>query len=184
MARRHAPAEEFEDQDQRPSRSQKKRDATALQKLGARLAELPKERLLALDLPEELGEALLAYAALRSHEAKRRHLQYVGKLMRSSDIEPLEAALSEMDSVSQAQTALLHKAETWRERLVAAQPQEQAQLAAEIAAELPGLTPTRIAQLAAEAAAERQAKKPPRAFRALFKLLRDAAASAEPEDDE
>jgi ribosome-associated protein len=184
MARRNAPHEEIENQYQRPSRSQMKRDATALQELGARLAELPKERLQGLDLPEELGAALIAYAALRSHEAKRRHLQYVGKLMRAADIEPLEAALAELDNASRAQTELLHKVEGWRERLLAAEPKERAQLAAEIAAELPGLAPERLAQLAAEARTERDAKKPPRSFRVLFKLLRDAAAQPEQENDE
>ncbi|MDR2850606.1 MAG: DUF615 domain-containing protein [Desulfovibrio sp.] len=65
-----------------PSRSAKKRHSLVLQKAGEKLARLTPAQIQQLDAPAELKEALIQYAALRSHEAKRRHLQYIGRLMR------------------------------------------------------------------------------------------------------
>lgn len=164
-----------DDRDQRPSRTQKKRDATALQELGALLAELSDERLIDLDLPDELAEALAAYKPIRSHEAKRRLLQYIGKLMRFADIEPIEAALAELDVASREQAARLHEVELVRARLIAADGPDLEQALDEALAARPGAVRARLAKLVADAKAEREAKKSPRAFRLLFKYLRDAA---------
>jgi ribosome-associated protein len=79
---------------QRPSRSARKRQAEALQRLGVELARLPAAQLLQLPMPEDLQAALLEVQRLRSRAALARHRQYIGRLMRAVDAEPLERALA------------------------------------------------------------------------------------------
>jgi ribosome-associated protein len=69
----------------KPSKSQRKRDALALQALGAQLVALSPTRLARLDLPDELREAVLAAQGMRSHGARARQMQYIGRLMRQLD---------------------------------------------------------------------------------------------------
>ena len=107
------------DADSRPSKSQRKRESTAAQKLGAELVQLSSARLDALTLPESLREALLTYRNTRSHEGRRRQMQYIGKLMRTVDTSPLAEAVADSRLGSARQTLALHRAEKWREDLIA-----------------------------------------------------------------
>ncbi|HRH86098.1 MAG TPA: ribosome biogenesis factor YjgA, partial [Rubrivivax sp.] len=91
-----------------PSKTQLKLQAHDLQKLGMALAELPDARLAPLALPERLLDALLQYRQTRSHEGRRRQLQYVGKLMRDVDDAPLREAVAEARLGSARDTLLLH----------------------------------------------------------------------------
>ena len=102
----------------RPSKSQRKRESTAAQDLGAQLVLLSAQRLNALSLPESLREALLTYRNTRTHEGRRRQMQYIGKLMRMVDTAPLAEAVAESRLGSARQTLALHRAEKWREDLV------------------------------------------------------------------
>ena len=72
------------EQSERPSRSQKKRESTALQYVGARLVRMAPSSLAAMRVPDALRKALLEYAGMSSREAKRRHMQYIGRLMREA----------------------------------------------------------------------------------------------------
>lgn len=103
----------------RPSKSQLKRDSHELQALGEALAEMSAERLKKLDAPESLIEAVLEYKRTRSHEGRRRQMQYIGKLMRQADAEPLREAVAAMRVPAARETLALHQAEQWRETLIA-----------------------------------------------------------------
>ena len=103
----------------RPSKSQRKRESTELQVLGAELVELPEAAFRALPLPEELHEAMRAYRCTRSHEGRRRQMQFIGKLMRGVDPEPLREALAGARLGGARDSLLLHQAEAWREQLLA-----------------------------------------------------------------
>jgi ribosome-associated protein len=126
MSRRPAPgrspAQEADaafDEDGRPSKSQRKRDSHALQTLGDEVAALPASRLNALQLPENLREAIREFHRTKSHEGRRRQLQFIGKLMRQVDPGPLQEAVANF-KLGGAQDALaLHQAERWREELLA-----------------------------------------------------------------
>src|SRR5438132_8308338 len=74
---------EFEQEYDRPSKSQLKREMTALQKLGAELVAEPKERVMRVPMPEDVRDAILACQKIKDHEGRRRQLQYVGKKMRT-----------------------------------------------------------------------------------------------------
>lgn len=79
--------------EERPSRSARKRHAWALQKLGVRLTLLKPAQLQSLGLPEELLAAVLEAQRLRSRAALARQQQYIGRLMRQIDPEPIERFL-------------------------------------------------------------------------------------------
>src|SRR5512137_1939906 len=98
-----------------PSKSQRKRDMHALQALGAELVRLRRDQLQRIELPEELREAIEFARRVTSHEGRRRHMQYVGKLMRQVDADAIRAALSQATGESRAAVALMHLAERWRD---------------------------------------------------------------------
>ena len=102
-----------------PSKTQLKQQSHDLQKLGQALSELSDERLSRLELPERLRDAITEFRRTRSHEGRRRQLQYVGKLMREVDAEPLREAVAESKLGSARDTLLLHEAERWRDALLA-----------------------------------------------------------------
>jgi len=83
----------------KPSKSQRKRDAHALQVLGARLVELPPALLTRLELPDVLREAVLAMRGMPSHGARTRQIQYIGKLMRQLDPAVLRTVREGLDSM-------------------------------------------------------------------------------------
>ncbi len=102
----------------KPSKTRRKQASHDLQELGEALMELPATRLARLDLPETLRDAIDELRRVRSHEGRRRHLQYIGKLMRHVDPEPLREAVAANRLPSARETLALHQAESWRLRLV------------------------------------------------------------------
>lgn len=106
------------DSDERPSKSELKRQMQGLQKLGEQLVELNRDQFARLDLPEELREAVDFAHRVTGHEARRRHMQYLGKLMRQVDADAIRSALERVTGESRAAVSLLHRAETWRDRLL------------------------------------------------------------------
>ena len=156
-----------------PSKSQKKRESTALQDLGEELVALSKERLAKIDMPERLRDAILAAQRITAHEGRRRQLQFVGKLMRSTEVEPLQAAVDEVKGASAASTARQHRLEALRTRLMADESGF-----AQLAEDFPQADIQRLRQLRRNALKEVEQKKPPKSFRELFRELRDLMESA------
>ena len=151
-----------------PSKSQRKRDMTALQRLGARLVGLTPEQLDRLGLAEPLRDALAFAPKVTSHEGRRRHMQYIGKLMRNVDPEPILRALDDATGSSRAAVARMHQAEAWRERLLA-----DDDALTELVAEHAELDVQQLRTLVRAARRERTSNAPPRQTRALYKLLHD-----------
>jgi ribosome-associated protein len=159
------PVDAFE----KPSKSAVKRAMHALQALGAALVALPPEQLQKIDLPEALREAVRDCQRITQREARRRQMQYIGRLMRSCDAAPIRAALDDIHGVSAAAKARQMALERLRERLLA---DESAGLR-EIAAAHPGADLHRLRQLRRNALQEQALGKPPRAFRELFRALKE-----------
>lgn len=160
---------------ERPSKSQRKRDMHDLQDLGEKLALLPRERLAKVDLPDSLRRAIEEVQRITKHEARRRQMQYIGKLMRDVDPAPLRETLAAFEGKSHAETARLHRVERLRERLLA----DEAVLT-EIGSEHPGTDLQRLRQLRRNALKEQDEGRPPRAFRELFRELRDLGSRTAP----
>jgi len=154
--------------EEKPSKTQRKLAMHGLQALGERLVELNSEQLEAIALPEGLRDAVEAARHITKHEARRRQLQYIGRLMRSIDPEPIREKLKTWDGVSDEGTARLHRIERWRERLI-----EDDGALAELAGTYPGIDTQRLRALARNAREERSAGRPPRAYRELFQILRE-----------
>lgn len=144
---------------------------TELQALGAELVALSVDQLKKIDLPEDLRTAVRDAQRITQHEAHRRQLQYIGKLMRSLDPEPLRAALDEIHGVSAAATARMHALERLRTRFLADE-----KVIGEIAAAHPEADLRHLRQLRRNALKEQELGKPPRAFRELFRVLRELNA--------
>lgn len=102
-----------------PSKTARKKQAQALQDLGLALAGLPDEHRRAVEMPDDLREAIDTYLKTRSHEGRRRQLQFVGKLLRRVDPTPLAEAVTRFQSGQAADAERLHAVERWRDALIA-----------------------------------------------------------------
>jgi ribosome-associated protein len=103
---------------ERPSKSQRKRDAHAAQGLGEALIRMRDPELDALGLPERLTDAVREARRIKSRAGGARQRQYIGKLMREIDLEPIRAALAARSERDAIETQLFKRAESWRERLL------------------------------------------------------------------
>ncbi len=161
---------EFEQEYDRPSKSQLKREMTALQKMGAELIAQPRERVKKVPMPEDVLDAILMCQTIKDHEGRRRQLQFVGKKMRS--LEPEEVALIQktIDSwkgSSKAETAAMHLLERKREKLLA----DDGALTT-LLAEHPELDVQHLRTLIRNARKEVAENKPPKAYREIFQILK------------
>lgn len=108
--------EEFEEE---KSKSQKKRDAEALQKLGEQLTLLNADQLNTVPVPDEIKEAILSLKSIKGNAAKKRHVQYIGRLMRGiEEIEPVQLAYEKIIKGFAADKAHFHLVEKWRDRFL------------------------------------------------------------------
>lgn len=150
------------------SKSQRKRESHSLQDIGEELVALSAERLSALDLPQILLDAVLDAKRISKFGALRRQMQYVGRLMREVDPDPIRARLDAWKGVSTEETARLHRMERWRTRLL-----EDDRALEELLAEHPGADSQRLRALVRNVQREAAAGKPPKSFRELFQALRE-----------
>jgi ribosome-associated protein len=153
---------------EKPSKSAVKRAMTELQDLGAELVALSVDQLKKIDLPDDLRAAVRDCQRFTQHGAHRRQLQYIGKLMRGLDAEPIRAAIDDIKGISAAANARMHALERLRERFL-----EDEKVIGEIAAAHPGADLQHLRQLRRNALKEQELGKPPRAFRELFRTLRE-----------
>lgn len=152
-----------------PSKSSRKRAMQALQDLGAELVALPVSRLRKVPLPDALFVAIRDAQRLpRRDEALRRQMQYIGKLMRSVDPEPIQARLELFRGQSSAEVARQHRLEKLRSDLV-----EDEKIIEYIVDTWPGVDIQHLRTLRRNALKEREQNKPPKAFRELFRVLSD-----------
>ena len=160
---------------QRPSKTRLKEASHELQSLGAALVELSEERLAGLGLPEPLLDALQAYRRIRSHEARRRHMQLIGKLMRGADVDAARRAVDELRLGRARDSLALHQAERWRAELIA-----DDEAATRFASAHPGTDTQRLRTLVRNArkdAALQPEQRSGRAFRELFQFVRASERS-------
>ena len=158
-----------------PSRSQQRREALDVLALAGRLSDLEPGRLAKLPVPGHLLPHIAEAKRITSHIAHKRQLAFLAKQMRREDDAVLDAIRDALDAGGEAakqETALLHRAERWRERLL----DDGDAALAELLDEFPRADRQKLRQLARNALEERNRNKPPRAFRELFRLLREVLA--------
>jgi len=156
------------DQTEPPSKSAKKRGMLALQKLGGELVDLNAQQLETMQLPEALLDAVRDAQRLTKHEAKRRQMQFIGRLMREIDAAPIRDRLEQWKGKGREHTAQLHTVERWRDELLAGDPALERFLG-----QYPGTDSQQLRTLIRNARREQGAALPPKSYRELFRVLRD-----------
>ena len=150
------------------SKSEIKRDAEALKKLGEKLVELTKAKLDKIPLEDALLEAVNLAQRLQK-EARRRQLQYIGKLLRGMDVEPIQAALEKLENKHQQQQAMLHKLELLRDELVA----KGDDALTDFLMDYPQADRQHLRNLIRTASKEKEQNKPAKAYREIFQYLKE-----------
>ncbi|MCG8466240.1 MAG: DUF615 domain-containing protein [Xanthomonadales bacterium] len=177
--------ESFEDEPQRPSKTQRKKAAQALTDLGRQLVELKPQQLARLSLPDDVAEAVAEARAIRSHGARKRQLQFLGKLLRQIDVDLIQSQLARLLAPGRHEVALAKQGEQWRERLLTEGP---AALTAFLE-QFPQADRQQLRQLIRQYAQHGEKPKGKQAFKSLYRevhqLLNDAheAQAQQPNDD-
>ncbi len=160
--------EDFTENTGRPSKTKQKEAMLELRDLGAELVELSVGQLKRIDLPEDILQAVRECQKITAHGARRRQIQYLGKLMRGTDDAPIRAGLALLRGESAAETARLHRLERTRARLL-----EDESCLSEIATRWPQADLQQLRQLRRNALKEQESGKPPKNFRAIFQVLQE-----------
>lgn len=150
------------------SKTQRKKIMDSLQDLGRELVDLPKEKLKKMDLQEDLLAAIMEYKRISSHGAKKRQEQYIGRLMREIDPEPIRTVLSALKGESAEHTGWLHQVERWRERLL-----EDDKALPLFLADFPQADIQQLRTLIRNARKEKLEARPPKFFRQLFQAIKE-----------
>jgi ribosome-associated protein len=156
------------------SKTEKKKDAIALQDLGEKLVKLPDEQLKGIDMPEELSNAVRQTKTIKSHGALKRQMQFLGTLMRKIDPAPVREAIDGIEQGNYKKTIEFKETERDRDELMAGNKE----LMDEILLKYPSADRQQLSQLVRNALKERKDNKPPKAFRALFRYLKEIKNSA------
>ena len=150
------------------SKTRRKQAMEELQSLGDELVGLASDQVKRIDIPEELRAAVSEAQRMTRHdEARRRQIQYIGKLMRNVDAEPIREALALVRGESAGETAKLHRLERLRTDFLADE-----KVLHEIASLYPGIDLQHLRSLRRAALKEQEQNKPPRSYRAIFQLFK------------
>jgi ribosome-associated protein len=157
-----------------PSKTKIKKQMLELQNIGEQLADLNKDQLKELELPENLRDAINEVKKMTKFGAINRQMQYIGRLMRDVDTAPIIAKLEVWNGTSKQHITWLHQVENWRDRLLA-----EPDALTELLAAYPQSDAQRLRALIRNALKEKELLKPPKCFRELFQVLRDIIPEAQ-----
>ncbi|TXH98152.1 MAG: DUF615 domain-containing protein [Rheinheimera sp.] len=158
------------DREEGKSKTQVKKEMHALQALGEELVALSPAARAKIPMDNDLVEALkLADKLVKKHEAYRRHMQFIGKIMRGTDLEPIERALAVVRNTNQAATRKFHLIEDWRDKLIA-----NSDAVTEFIAEYPQVEIQQLRTLIRNAKKEQEKNQPAKSYRELFQLIKPA----------
>jgi len=176
---------EFEQEYERPSKTEMKRQSDALQALGKELVEAPRDRVKRVPMPEDVRDAILECQNINNHEGRRRQMQFIGKKMRSlteEEVAVIKRTIEGWKGASKADTAALHALERRRDKLLA-----DDKALTTLLEEAPHLDVQHLRTLIRNARKEQAENKPPKAYREIFQILKDldksAAATPSPGED-
>lgn len=162
-----------EEESERPSKSERKRRSDDLQALGEALIELPESELEALPLPDMLRDAVLLARRITAHGGLYRQKQYIGKIMRKIDAEPIREALDSRRDRERVEALRFHRIEQWRDRLLL----EGAPAIERLRAEVKEIDVPALTALVERARNEQGSNSSTHATRELFRMLRELLAT-------
>jgi ribosome-associated protein len=151
------------------SKSQAKRDVTALQQLGNKLVELSKNTLISFNLDETLFDAILLAQTIHSHSGYRRQVQLIGKLMRQVDSDTIRLKLEHYHNPAIVANQQFHQLEQWRDRIL----KEGNSAINELVSQYPKFERARLRQLSRNAHKDTANNKPAKSARLLFQYLKE-----------
>lgn len=157
-----------------PSKSARKRHSDELQALGEALIDLPDSEFDALPLPENLRDAVLLARRITAHGGLYRQKQYIGKLMRKIDAEPIRAALTARHERERIEAMRFRRLEQWRDRIIRDGRRAVEELAVEFAGQFDPAALVALTELAERANKEHRENLPLQASRELFRKLRES----------
>ncbi len=160
-------SDEFQDESL-ISKSQRKRDAEAAQQLGKNILALSQDAQDSIELPESLSNALNEARRIKKNSALKRQLQYIGKLMRHIDLEPIQEQYLKLTNHYNTDIKALHHLENWRDRLLS----EGDKALEDLLNDAPNADRQHLRQLIRQSAKETKLKKPPKSAREIFKYLK------------
>ena len=161
-----------DEQEERPSKSQLKREMHALQALGETLIAMKPAELARFPLSDDMLRAIEETSRICSHEGRRRHMQYVGKLIRKEDLVAIQGVFDGIEQEKEQRDHAFHRLEKWRDRLI-----DEGDDGVDLfLAEHPNGDRQTLRQLVRNARKEREQGKPPTSSRKLFKHLRETLA--------
>jgi ribosome-associated protein len=178
---------EFEQEYDRPSKTELKRQSDALQDLGKELVEQPRDRVKRVPMPEDVRDVILECQNIKNHEGRRRQMQFVGKKMRTltdEEVAVIRRTIEGWKGASKADTAALHALERRREKLLS-----DDNALTTLLGEHQELDAQHLRTLIRNARKEQAENKPPKAYREIFQILKDldkknkAASAAESDED-
>ncbi|WP_311063728.1 ribosome biogenesis factor YjgA [Halomonas sp. DWK9] len=163
---------DIDEQEERPSKSQLKREMHALQALGETLIAMKPAERARFPLSDDMLRAIEETSRIRSHEGRRRHMQYVGKLIRKEDLTAIQGVFDAIEQEKEQRDHAFHRLEKWRDRMV-----DEGDDGVDLfMADYPNADRQALRQLVRNARKEREQGKPPTSSRKLFKHLRDTLA--------
>jgi ribosome-associated protein len=168
--------DDFEYENERPNKSQLKRDAEDMKLLGDHLVQMAPSELARIPLPENLRDAIELARRISAHGGAARQRQLIGKLLRKTDVTEIQVAIEAKALEERLQAREFHRIETWRNRLVS---EGEAAVTA-LLATYPQLDAGRLRSLVGTAQHEAARGRPPAASRELFRWLRETLAEAPP----
>ncbi len=141
-----------------------------LQALGRKIVAMSKAQRAKLPLDDDMKDALvLADKIKNKHEAAKRHMQYIGKLLREADLEAIHLAMDAIANKHQQETIKFQQLEQLRDQLIAGNNDD----AEALLAESPNMERQKLRQLIRQAAKEVKAEKPGKSYRDLFQYIKE-----------
>lgn len=165
--------------DERISKTKRKQQMHELQAIGEELVELSKDALNKIPMSEDLLEAIREYKRLNAHEARRRQMQFIGKIMRKEDPAPIREKLDQLKGSSTAATALLHRIERYRTEMIA-----KDEAITRFLADFPHASVQELRTLVRNTRKETEQAKPPKSFRELFQFIKSVLEHNATEDED
>lgn len=168
--------DEYDDDIEFVSKTSVKKECHAMQDLGIALTELNAEDLAKIPLNDALLDAIEESHNIKKHGARKRHFQFIGKLMRAANYEEISAAYDDLHAAKHADAKRLHIVEMWRDRLLDSNDSEAM---SDFFNACPTADRQLVRQLAKNAQTEKEKNKPPTSARKLFKLIRESFSEAD-----
>jgi ribosome-associated protein len=167
--------DEWDEWDDRPSKSEVKRQLASLVELARELVELPQKRLDQIPIDDDvLAEGIELARRITANSGRKRQIQFLGKRLRTIDVEPIVAALNRQHENDQEATERHHLAERWRANIVS----EGMSAIDQFIGEYPAAERTQLRALWQQSQKEATKNAPPAAFRKLYKAIFTAISAA------